>query len=154
MAAGKDTFISSTMWTERIGFVAALKTIEIICENKVWEHLIKIGSIIGDAWLDLAKKYSLNLTINEFKPLISFKLNYEDKTNLINTIFIQEMLKRGYIASNSIYVSYAHNEKIINQYFLMVDQVFELISRAIDNNKLHELIETQERSDAFGRLTK
>ena len=64
------------------------------------------------------------------------------------------MLKRGYIASNSIYVSYAHNEKIINKYILKVDEVFKLISRAIDNNKLYDLIETQERSDAFGRLTK
>ena len=79
MEEAKNTFISSTMFTERIGFVAALKTIEILCENKVWEHLIKIGSIIGDGWLNIAKKYSLNLTTNEFKPLISFKLNYEIK---------------------------------------------------------------------------
>ena len=63
------------------------------------------------------------------------------------------MLKRGYIASNSVYVSYAHNEKIINKYILKVDEVFKLISRAIDNNKLYDLIETQERSDA-SRLTK
>ena len=45
-------------------------------------------------------------------------------------------------------------KKIINKYILKVDEVFKLISRAIDNNKLYDLIETQERSDAFGRLTK
>ena len=50
------------------------------------------------------------------------------------------MLKRGYIASNSVYVSYAHNEKIINKYILKVDEVFKLISRAIDNNKLYDLL--------------
>ena len=61
MDIANNTFISSTMFTERIGFVAALKTIEVICENKVWEHLIKIGNQIGESWLYLANKYSLNL---------------------------------------------------------------------------------------------
>ncbi len=154
MEVANNTFISSTMFTERIGFVAALKTIEILCENKVWDHLINIGSIIGESWLNIAKKYNLNITINEFKPLISFKPDYKEKNNIINTIFIQEMLKRGYITSNSIYVSYAHNEKIVENYILKVDEVFQLISKAIDNNKLNDLLETQERTDAFGRLTK
>lgn len=154
MEVANNTFISSTMFTERIGFVAALKTIEILCENNVWDHLIKVGRIIGESWLNLAKKYNLNITINEFKPLISLKFHYNDKNNLINTIFVQEMLKRGYIASTSIYVSYAHNEKIVEKYISKVDEVFQLISIAIDNNRLDSLLETQERTDAFGRLTK
>ena len=54
MEVANNTFISSTMFTERIGFVAALKTIEILCENKVWDHLINIGSIIGESWLNIA----------------------------------------------------------------------------------------------------
>ena len=36
MHSAQDTFMSSTMWTERVGFVAALKTIEILCREKVW----------------------------------------------------------------------------------------------------------------------
>ena len=64
------------------------------------------------------------------------------------------MLRRGYIASTSIYVSYAHNEKIVEEYISKVDEVFRLISIAIDNNRLQSLLETQERTDAFGRLTK
>ena len=153
MNIANKTFISSTMFTERVGFVAALKTIEIICENKVWEHLIKIGNHIGESWLNLANKYSLNLSVNEFKPLISFNLQYNEKNNLIYTIFIQEMLKRGYIASNSIYVSYAHNLEIVEKYIKKVDEVFEIIARAIDKNQLNDLLESTERSDSFGRLT-
>ena len=30
MASAQESFVSSTMWTERVGFVAALKTIEIL----------------------------------------------------------------------------------------------------------------------------
>ena len=46
------------------------------------------------------------------------------------------MLKRGYIASNSIYISYAHTEKIIEKYIKHVESVFKLISTAIDKKNL------------------
>ena len=110
--------------------------------------------MIGDEWLLLAKKYDLDFSVNEFKPLISLKPHYGDKNNLINTIFIQEMLKRGYLAANSIYVSYAHNEAIVEKYIKKVDEVFSLISRAINKKCLDKLLDTKERSDSFGRLTK
>ena len=96
-----------------------------------FEHLIKIGNQIGESWLYLANKYSLNLKVNEFKPLISFNLQYKEKNNLIYTIFIQEMLKRGYIAL-TVSVSFAHNLEIVEKYIKKVDEVFEIISRAID----------------------
>lgn len=154
MQEANNTFISSTMFTERTGFAAALKTIEILCENEVWKHLSYIGNMIGDEWLRLAKKYDLDFSVNEFKPLITLKPHYGDKNNLINTIFIQEMLKKGYLAANSIYVSYAHNEAIVEKYIKKVDEVFSLISRAINKKCLDKLLDTKERSDSFGRLTK
>ena len=154
MEVANDTFISSTMFTERVGFSAALKTIEIICRDQVWEHLIEMGTIIGDAWMDLSIKHNLKLSINEFKPLISFKLDYGEKNNLINTLFIQEMLKRGYIASNSIYISYAHKKTILSKYIKAVDKVFAIMKKTIEENKLEKKLKGSVRSDAFGRLTK
>ena len=56
-----ETFVSSTMWTERIGFVAAHKTIEILCRDKVWEHLIEMGDLIGSSWVKSANKFGLKL---------------------------------------------------------------------------------------------
>ena len=48
MDVANNTFISSTMFTERIGFSAALKTIDILCRDEVWKHLIHIGTLVGD----------------------------------------------------------------------------------------------------------
>ena len=64
------------------------------------------------------------------------------------------MLKEGYIAANSIYISYAHNEDIIEKYMVNVDQVFQLIASALDAGNIEDLLETPQRTDAFGRLTK
>ena len=46
--------------------------------------------------------------------LIIPKFSFNSKNDLAYKTFItQEMLKRGYLATNSIYVSTAHSEKII-----------------------------------------
>ncbi len=52
----------------------------------------------------------------------------ERLNNPIATLFIQEMLKRGYLASTSLYVTYAHTIEIANKYLANVDEVFEIMS--------------------------
>ena len=69
------------------------------------------------------------------------------------TLFIQEMLFRGYLAATSVYVSYAHTEKIVEKYLTAVDECFEIMSQAIENNNENELLKTKIRSDSFQRLT-
>lgn len=153
MDQAQETFISGTFWTERIGFAAALMTIEILVREKVWEHLIAIGTKIGNGWELLAEKHGLNLTITDFKPLITMKFDYGELNSAIVTLFTQEMLKRGYIAASSIYVSYAHNEEIVEEYLESVDEVFGIMADAITNNSISEKLETSIRDEGFKRLT-
>ena len=42
MDAAQDSFISSTFWTERIGFVAAIATLKKMEENNVQKKLVKL----------------------------------------------------------------------------------------------------------------
>jgi glutamate-1-semialdehyde 2,1-aminomutase len=153
MHSAQDTFMSSTMWTERVGFAAGLATIEILTRDKVWEHLIKIGTQIGDGWLRLSKKHQLKISITEFKPLITMKLDYGDRNQALATLFTQEMLKRGYLAATSVYVSYAHTEDIVNDYLKSVDECFLILSSVIENNYENMRLETSIRSDSFKRIT-
>ena len=154
MDVAQDTFISSTMWTERVGFVAALKTIEILTREKGWNHLIEIGGRIGNGWEQLAEKYHLKMTTTSFKPLITFKFDYGDLNNKLITLYIQEMLKRGYLAAPSVYVSMAHTAEIVDQYLSVADEVFAIVAKVIDDNNADEMLETKPRSDAFVRLTR
>ena len=153
MYAAQDTFMSSTMWTERVGFAAALSTLEILTRDRVWEHLIKIGNLIGDGWISLAKKHDLKITITDFKPLITMKFDYGDANQILATLFIQEMLNRGYLAATSVYVSYAHNEEIVSQYLEAVDECFAILVNGIDNKNIRSLLNTKIRSDSFSRIT-
>jgi len=58
------------------------------------------------------------------------------------------MLKYNYLASNSIYVSYSHNKKIIDNYLKACDIIFKKISK-LSKKKISKL---PSRSDGFKRL--
>ncbi len=152
MSAAQESFISSTFWTERVGFVAALKTLEIMARDRVWEHLIRIGTAIGEGWIALGRKHGLKLSVTDYKPLITMKLDYGDQNPALITLFTQEMLKRGYLAATSVYVSQAHTLSIVQDYLQAVDQVFALISDAIRTGTVAEKLQTRVKSDAFKRL--
>ena len=109
MSVCEDTFISSTAWTERVGFVAALATINYFKKNKVHKHIKKIGKYLTSNWIKLAQKNKLEISINEFVPLSKFEFKYKNN-NYLNTLFTQEMLREGYLATNSVYISYSHKK--------------------------------------------
>jgi len=152
MDSSQDTFISSTFWTERVGFVAALSTIEKLTQHKVWEYLINTGQHIGDKWKEISEKYNLNIEVTDFKPLITFKFQYGELNSALYTLFIQEMLKRKYIASNSIYLSYAHKDVEIQKYLRIIDEVFKYIKECIDTNTVLDVLETKIKNEGFKRL--
>ena len=127
MDAVQKTFISSTFWTERIGPSAALKTLEIMEKLKSWEIITKTGKKIKTNWDKLAEENNLKIKHKGLPSLAGF--DFDNEYNLKYKTFItQEMLKEGYLASNSIYVSISHDEKILDRYFDKLSSIFYKIS--------------------------
>ena len=128
-----STFISSTFWTERIGSVAGLKTLEIMEKIKSWNVISSLGKKVKTNWESLAKKNNIKLKIQGLNALPRF--DFENKNNLYYKTFIsQEFLKKNFLVSNSIYLCTKHNMKIFNNYFDILDSVFFKISRSINDN--------------------
>lgn len=152
MKNSTGSFISSSNWSERLGFVAALSTLKFIQKNKVWKHLNDMGEIISVGWKKIFTNLELDISVSNFYPLITMKPHYGNLNNLILTYFIQDMLQKGYIASSSIYISYAHDKKICLDYLKEVRKTFEKISILLKQNKLHQELKTEIRTDAFQRL--
>jgi len=135
MSYVNSTFISSTFWTERIGSVAALKTIEVMEKIKSWEIVTKIGLKIKKKWEYLSKKNKIKINIQGLNSIPNF--NFE-KNNLIYKTFIsQEFLKKKMLAGNSFYVSTEHKEKLLNRYFDNLNNIFFKINntRYFDDKK-------------------
>ncbi len=153
MDAAQRSFISSTYWTERIGPTAAMATIKKFKKYNIPAHLVKIGNLIGGGWKKLAEKHNLDIEVMNIPSLITFKFKYGADSQALHTLFNQEMLRRGYLTTKSVYVCWRHKEEHVKKYLENVDKVFGLISQAIRNKKIYDLLEGPVAHSEFKRLT-
>lgn len=151
MEGFQDSFISSTYWTERIGPVAALATIRKFGACKVHRHLGRIGERVQSGWKTLARKHGLDINVTGIFPLGHFFFK-DDASNVLKTLFTQEMLAQGFLAGTAFYASYAHEERHIDRYISAVDRSFGFIARAKKGDARRFLKGEPCQSD-FRRLT-
>ena len=152
MNAAQNTFISSAFWSEKIGPVAALATIKKCIKYDVYSHINKIGRKIKKIWKDNSDKFGLPIEIAGIPPLSIFSFSGKDAM-IKQTIFTQEMLKHGFLASNAFYVLWKHDEKIIKKYSKAIEIVFELIRNASESKSLDKILNGPVRHSGFKRLT-
>ena len=151
MNKSQDTFISSTMWTEKIGFVAGIKTLRYMKEKKIQNQIIKKGKFIQKIWHENAKIFNLKINISgqDSMPYLSF----DYKNNLeISTYFTQEMLKKKFLASNLVSISSAHSLEIMKKYKKACLITFKKISAILALKKKFPLKGPVKHS-TFRRLT-
>ena len=139
MKACDNTFLSSTFWSERIGLVAAIETLKIMKKNKTWLTIKKQGKYIKNQWLRISKKNKIQVEIFGIDSMPQFK--FKKNHNLLKTYISDQMLKKGFLASNIIYVSLAHKKKIIDGYIKELDKVFLKISRMKNPKNQIKLLE-------------
>jgi glutamate-1-semialdehyde aminotransferase len=131
MKAAQDTFMSSTFWTERTGFAAAMATIDFFRKNDVEKHLTAAGERVVEVWKAAAKNHGLEIRTGGIAPLSHFSFAHGDPL-VCKTFFTQEMLKRGYLATTAFYASFAHTAGMIDHYGEAVDAVFGSMAREPD----------------------
>jgi glutamate-1-semialdehyde 2,1-aminomutase len=151
MQAAQKTFISSTFWTERIGPTAALKTLEIMEREKSFEQITQTGRMISNRWKILADKYNLAITTWGLPALSGYTFESPDVL-AYKTLVTQEMLKKGYLAANSVYVCTEHKQNVVNGYFEALDPIFSLIKECEDGRDVNSLLETPLCHSGFKRL--
>ena len=153
MSAAQDTFISSTFYTERIGFAAALKNIEVYERDHVWEKQISLGARIKSGWLRLADEHKIPVDVGGIDPLAHFSIG-ESNHLVYKTFVTQELLKKGYLASNAFYSSAAHSEEIVDGYLNALEPVFARISDSMhgEGSAIADLLEGPVCHTGFGRL--
>ncbi|MCF7844243.1 MAG: aminotransferase class III-fold pyridoxal phosphate-dependent enzyme [Kiritimatiellales bacterium] len=151
MNSAQDTFISSTYWTESIGFVAALATIKKHKDRKVHEHLIRIGKIVQNEWNRIAAETNVEINVGGIYPLSHFSFEGED-ANKARTLFIQNMLEKGFLATGSFYPTFAHTNSDVNSYLKAVKEVFIEIKEARSAGGLESKLKGPEAHSNFHRL--
>lgn len=152
MDAAQKTFISSTYWTERIGFVAGLETLRQYQEEKAAEIAVNNGTYVTKCMKKLIEKYNFNIEIVGLAtiPVLVIK---EGPAGVFKTFFTQEMLKKGFLASNVTYVSIAHTRDIVDRYIAASDEVFAQAGEGMQKGCLETMLEGPVCHSGFRRLT-
>ena len=151
MEAAQSSFISSTFWTERIGPTAALKTLEVMQRVRSWEQITQTGREISSRWSELAARHGLNVSISGLPALAAFTFP-GPKALAYKTLITQEMLARGYLAANSVYVCTEHTPAVLDGYFAALDPVFALIRQCNDGRDVMGLLKGPVCHAGFKRL--
>jgi len=151
MQSAQSTFISSTMWTERVGPAAALATIKKHRDFSVHKHLIKVGEAVQKGWQKAAAKSGLDITVSAIPPIAHFTFNHSNPLEL-KAYFIQLMLEEGFLASNLCYAMYAHQTEHVESYLNAVEQSFAEISNAMANGSLKSKMKCKPSSSGFKRI--
>lgn len=151
MDQAQESFVSSTFWTERIGPSAALATIEKYRSENVHEHLVEIGRSVMNGWEAAAEKHEIQLQTSGIAPLPHFSIQH-DEAQAAKTLFVQEMLSEGYLATDSLYASYAHTPEMISGYLDAVDGVFKTIRTALDAGDVRQQLNGPVAHTKFERL--
>jgi len=127
MQAAQHSFISSTFWTERIGSVAALATIQKHGECDVATHLIRIGERIQHGLREAADRAGLPIHVRGIAPLTHFTIDGPE-SQPAHTLFTQMMLDSGFLATKGFYSTYAHTDAHVDRYLEAAEAAFRAIA--------------------------
>jgi len=151
MQAAQGSWISSTFWTDRIGPSAALAALDEMERTKSWEVINIIGLENKKRWQSLADKYGLKINQWGIPALAGYTF---DSPNALayKTYITQEMLKRGYLAGNSMYTCICHTPEILDGYFQNLDEVFAEICKFEEGKDVMKALEGPVCQAGFKRL--
>jgi glutamate-1-semialdehyde 2,1-aminomutase len=152
MQEAQSTFISSTFWSERTGYVAALKTLEVMEKIKSWNIISNQGLKLNN----LIKKISINNNLDVSFSGLSACPSYTIKSSnwmKYKTYITQEMLKNKFLAANTTYISIAHTNSILKEYSECLNSIFKTISECErDVRDIDKILEGPVCHSGFARL--
>ncbi len=151
MSAAQQSFISSTYWTEGVGPVAALATIQKLRQVDLPAHLHAIGALWRTGLQELAQRHEVPLTISGHPALLSLKFDHPDAAAL-QTLLTVRMLEQGILAGAAFYPCLKHEERHVSSYLAAAEPVFAELAAAIRSCDAARRIGGAVKHSGFGRL--
>ena len=104
-----------------------------------------------DDLISISINHDLKISSNGIPALTGFSI--ESKNALeYKTLISQEMLSKGYLAGNSVYVCTEHTPEIIDNYFENLNGIFKLINECENGRNVNDLLKGEVCHTGFKRL--
>ena len=115
MAAAQKLFISSTFFPNSDGYIAALKTIEILERDNVIENIWEKGERFLKRIQDIVDKYDVGAKLTGVAPMfyITFPKDESGAYKGKRRDFYTQLIRRGFFFTpyHHAYISYRHTEQ-------------------------------------------
>ena len=151
MEAAQGSFISSTFFTEDIGFTSAIAMIKKHKKLNVGKHIEDMGLFFQSELRKIADKVDIKLSISGLPCFSAFIFDYENGL-AIKTLYVQKMLERNILAKNAFYLSYTHKKEDVLFYLKNIEEVFAELKVLIDNNNIEDKLKGPLAHTGFQRL--
>lgn len=132
MAAASKLFISSTFFPNSDGYIAALKTIEIMERERVIENIWEKGERFVKRIQALIDKYDIGAELSGVAPMffITFSGSDADMLKGKRTDFYTQLIRKGFFFTphHHAYISYRHTEEDLSLTLQAMDESMAYVS--------------------------
>jgi glutamate-1-semialdehyde 2,1-aminomutase len=106
---------------------------------------------IRQGWQKLADKHGLKISHWGLAALTGFSFQ-SDNALAYKTLITQEMLAKGYLAGNSVYVCIDHTSEVVEGFFAALDPIFAVIKECEEGRDVMSLLKGPVCHGGFKRL--
>ena len=132
MAAAQKLFISSTFFPNSDGYVAALKTIEILERENVIDNIWEKGNRFLKKVRNIINKYNVGAELTGVAPMfyITFKKDEAETHRMRRDVFYTQLIRRGIFLHphHHGYISYRHTEQDLDITAKAIDEALAYVN--------------------------
>jgi glutamate-1-semialdehyde aminotransferase len=131
MAAAQKLFISSTFFPNSDGYIAALKTIEIMERDNVLNNIWEKGNRLLTKIQNIIDKYEVGAELSGVAPmfLITFKKDKASTQKGKRDDFYTQLIRKGFFFTphHHAYISYRHTEEDLDKTATAIDEAMAYV---------------------------
>ena len=156
MEPASRMFISSSYWSDNLGLAASLTTIRELERRDSARRFEALGTALIERLNGALREAGLAGVCGGvfWNPALHFDLPDESLRPAANTIFIQEMARRGIHCNMSFKATLAHSHADIELTARCAAEAFALIKGGLDSGDLPQLLESDLTKEPFRRLVR
>jgi glutamate-1-semialdehyde aminotransferase len=132
MAAAHKLFISSTFFPNSEGFVAALKTIEILERDNVLGNIWDKGGRFMGRIRELIAKHGAGAMLTGVAPMFFITFEKNEKQKARRTEFFTQLIRRGifFTPHHHGYICYRHTQEDLDITAKAIDESLAYVKEA------------------------
>ena len=131
MAAAQKLFISSTFFPNSDGYIAALKTIEILERDNVLNNIWEKGNRLLAKIQNIIDKYEVGAELSGVAPMffITFKRDETNTQKEKRDDFYTQLIRKGFFFTphHHAYISYRHTEEDLDKTATAIDEAMAYV---------------------------